>query len=113
MSGPGNGGDGEFRKPPSGGATDQNQCNITERANLNSVDASVVSALGVGDSLIVELQEGTTPRVLIRVSNGEVAGSITSRKIVTIIECLRSGFAYAAEVKSISGGLVEIEINPA
>lgn len=113
-SGGGGGGDRDFRSVPKGGAGGGvDRCAITERANLNSPVAAVISTLSVGDPLIVELIDGTTPRIVLKTVTNQIAGSLTSRLLVTFIECLRDGFAYSAEVLSISGGLVEIEISPA
>ena len=95
MSGSGGGGDRDFRSVPKGGAGGGvDRCAISERANLNSPVAAVISTLSVGDPLIVELIDGTTPRIVLKTVSNQI-------------------FAYSAEVLSISGGLVEIEISPA
>jgi len=116
MSGSGGSGGAEFRPVPTGGNGedgDEDGCAITERANLNSPDATVVSTLQVGDPLLVELIDGNVPRVIIKTATNQIAGSLTSRRLVTFIECIRSGYGYQATVLAISGGLVEIEISPA
>lgn len=101
----GGGGDG------TGGGTDK--CAIYEQAVLASPDAAVVSSLRVGEILTVGLETSPRNRVVARTNDGAVVGAITSVHLVDMIECMKDGFTYEAEVHSINGGRVEVEIRPA
>jgi hypothetical protein len=94
-----------------GGGTDK--CAIYETTVLASPVATVVATLNIGDTLTVGLETSPRNRVVVRTMAGEVAGAITSVQLVDMIECMQGGYAYEAEVKSINGGRVEIEISPA
>jgi len=129
MSGGGDGGGEDWRptsppeqpkKKPSGtggsggggGGTPGDACDITEFTTLNSPNRQVVSTLRVGDLLDVELRIGP-PRQLVAQQNGTIAGSITSPKSTQIIQCIsRQHRAYVAEVKSIRGGVCQVEVRP-
>lgn len=95
----------------SGGGVDK--CAIYERAVLASPVASVIATLNAGDPLTVELETAPRNRIVVKTAAGLVAGAITSVRLVDMIECMSEGYAYAAEVVSISGGRVEVDINPA
>lgn len=126
MSGSG-GGDGNWRPTGSaetpgtktgsgsgggGGGTSGEPCDITELTTLNSPDRTVVATLRIGDVLEVRLQAGP-PRQLVAVAGSAVAGSITSPKSAQIIQCIsQKGWTYVAEVRSIRGGLCQIEVRP-
>lgn len=113
--GSGGGGSSEDWRPPSGGSGgDNDKCAIVERTVLNSPVSAVVSGLNAGDVLTIELE--TTPRnrvVAKEPKSNQVAGAITSPRLVTMIECLQDGYFYEAEVMSVQGGRIEIEVRPA
>jgi hypothetical protein len=94
-----------------GGGSDK--CAIYETAILASPVATVVATLNVDDKLTVGLETSPRNRVVVRTKDGKVAGAITSVQLVNMIECMQSGYAYEAKVKSINGGRVEVEISPA
>lgn len=94
-----------------GGGADR--CAIYETTVLASPVATVVATLSVGDTLTVALETSPRNRIVVRTNTGAVAGAITSVNLVEMIECMQAGFAYEAEVKSISGGRIEVEISPA
>jgi len=78
---------------------------------LNSPVATVIAALRPGDVLHVQLQVGP-PRILqARNAAGRVAGSITCPEMPQIIDCIRKGSVYGADVLSVSGGRVQIRIH--
>ena len=55
----------------------------------------------------------TAPRKrVVALAGGNVAGAITSPRLIDFIECIEAGVEYSAEVKAVSGGRVEIEIRP-
>ena len=127
MSGSGSGGGGgDWRRTsvqpsePSKGTDERGErgrasadpCDVTEVTLLNSPNRTVVSTLRVGDRLVIELRPGP-PRQLLAVHASQIAGSITSPKSAQIILCIqRQNRAYIAEVRSIRGGLCEVEIRP-
>lgn len=95
----------------SGGGADK--CAIFERAVLASPVPAVVGTLNPGDPLTVELETTPRNRVVVKTAAGAVVGAITSVRLVDMIECISEGYSYAAEVVSISGGRVEVDIRPA
>lgn len=104
-TGPNGGGDG------GGGGADR--CAIYETTVLASPVARVVPTLNLGDLLTVALETSPRNRIVVRTNTGAVAGAITSVNLVEVNECMQAGFTYEAEVKSISGGRIEVEISPA
>ncbi len=69
----------------------------------------MVSKLGVGDVLTVEQRDGSVVAVD---GAGNVAGSLTPRQLVELIDCMNSGRHYNAVVLTIRGALYEVEIRP-
>ena len=109
MSGGGGGGGGAF----SGGGepAGDDACSITDRVTLNSPVKAVISTLSVGDVLdVVLVTISTVQRLEAQVSAGATAGTITSSHLVQIIRCIKAGYSYEAEVLSISGGRVDVEV---
>lgn len=94
------------------GGTISNGCNFTENTVLSSPNAAVVAKLAVGTVLDVVLVSGQVKKLLARTSSVETAGSITSARMLDLIECIEKGIEYGAKIKSIVGGRVEIEISP-
>ena len=96
-----------------GGGGGSDQCAIYETTVLASPVPDVIATLSPGDTLSVGLETAPRNRVVVRTIAGEVAGAITSVHLVDMIECMSGGYAYEAEVVSITGGRVEVEIRPA
>lgn len=96
-----------------GSGGDSDKCAIYESTVLASPVASVITTLSGGDILILELETAPRNRVVAKNDTGLVAGAITSIRLVDMIECIQAGFSYQAQVMSISGGRVEVEIRPA
>ncbi len=72
---------------------------------------SAVDALSVGDVLDVVLREEQPPLVVAVDETGlEVGGILPTGQL---IECLRQGFRFEAEVQSLNGGAVQIEVRAA
>jgi hypothetical protein len=94
----------------SGGAADG--CAIVEQTVLASPVANVVATLAIGDTLTVGLETTPRNRVVVRTIAGQVVGAITSVQLVDMIECMQGGYQYEAEVLSVSGGRVEVQIRP-
>ena len=114
---PGSGGDASAGSA-SGGAgnaggvnTGVDPCDIVQTAALNSPQPAVVRGLNVGDVLDVVLG-GTTARPILEVRTpaGAVAGSLTHRGHVDIIDCIAAGNQYEAVVVQKSGGIVAVRV---
>ncbi|AJE98828.1 hypothetical protein SG18_12675 [Pandoraea apista] len=97
-----NGGDG-----PGGGEEDP--CVLQEQAFINSVNASVLRNVRVGDVLDVQFLAGP-PRLLVNDRNANALGSITSQSYLQIIACIQNGRQYVAEVLSINGGACYVNV---
>lgn len=128
MSGGGGGGserDDKYETPRSSGAKRggglggggdglPDRCDIAQTAALNSPQPSVVQTLSVGDVLVVVLG-GTQARPILEVRTpaGVVAGSLTHRGHVDIIDCIDAGNVYEAVVVQRSGGIVTVRVQRA
>ena len=112
MSGGGGGGSSseQWRVADSRDGGEDDPCAITESTVLNSPVPNVIAGLQVGHILSVELETHPRDRVVVKRPSGQVAGAITSTRLVDIIECLRQGTQYEAVVLSVRGGRVDIEI---
>lgn len=77
------------------------------RTPLNSVDPKVLPKLSVGDELWVDERGGV---VLAVTDDGEIAGSITSKELSHLLDCMAAGFGYVAIVESINGGTCIVAI---
>jgi hypothetical protein len=124
MSGSGSSGGGSWRPEPKpgqqvgsaeggGGREAPDPCAIVEVTNLNSVDATVLRGVRLGDRLNVVYRTGPPIRLLAETPTGEVLGSITSPSMAQIIQCIgQRGRRYIAEVRVIRGGICEVEVRP-
>lgn len=111
MSGSNEGGDPKWR--PTGVISDGGKkCAIVEKTILNSPVHAVVSTLVANIELDVALEQTPRKRLVALNAGGAVAGSITSSRLVDLIECIEAGHEYIARVISVSSGRVEIEIRP-
>ena len=109
--GRGGGGSNDQWRPVGGSVGDRDdRCAITERTVLNSPVPDVIADLQVGDILSLELETRPRNRVVVKTSSGQIAGGITSTRLVDIIECLQKGIRYEAQILSAKSGRVEIEI---
>lgn len=97
----------------SGPATGGDPCAIVQQAPLNSPRPAVVSTINVGDILDVVLNAGGPRPVLEVHRQGAVAGSLTHTGHVAIIDCIRQGHRYVADVVSRSGGALDLLVRPA
>jgi hypothetical protein len=94
-----------------GGVEGEDPCDIVQTAALNSPQPVVVNGLSVGDILVVSI--GGTPAkpiLEVRTQQGLVAGSLTHRGHIAIIECISNGNQYEAIVVQKSGGMVSVRI---
>ena len=95
-----------------GGGSSTDPCNIDEIAPINSPQPAVIRALSVGDRLDVQVT-GAPRRILQLVAGAGVAGSLTHRGALNIVNCIDAGNGYEAEVITINGGQVTVRITRA
>jgi len=120
MSGSGGGG-GEWRPEPKapasvpkggedGGDVSGDPCVINEVTSLNSVSPAALRSVRVGGLLKVVFVIGPPQRLVVQDGTGQIVGSITSRSMLQIIECIQSGRQYVAEVLGIQGGSCQVRV---
>lgn len=107
MSGSGGGGYG------GGFADDEVACErLAFDTQLSSPKAPVVSRINVGDVLAAALEQQGLAQVVVLKLGNDVAGGITSPKMARLLECLRQGTNYQAEVTAKSDGQVRVRVSP-
>ncbi len=99
-------------KGSDGGGTGAGACNIVERTKINSPDPTVRATLRQNDILDVDYDAGPPKRLLARTTSGSTLGSITSPSMPQLIQCIISGYRYEAVVLAISGGMIEVQVQP-
>lgn len=117
MSGSGGADDWKFRATADGiggiggsGGGESSKCEFRHSTQLNSPVPAVLATLHAGD--ILEIILTTNNIVLAKKTTGEIAGSITYKHLVTLIECIEEGWSYSALIISLEGGACEIQITP-
>ena len=60
--------------------------------------------------LDIQIQLRGTLQIAVALLDQQVAGAITSDALVRLIECIRQGNEYVAEVRSIAGARVEVQV---
>jgi hypothetical protein len=97
--------------PPSGptGTSPCDQLRLIR--NLEAPVVGIADHLVVGDQLGVALREGQPPLVVATDPAGQEAGGILPTG--QLIECLRAGFDFVAEVTSANGGAIRLRVQPA
>lgn len=108
MSGGGGGGSPSYTG--GGGEADDEFCDITEKTTLNSPNPAAISGLTAGQILLVNLQTAPVQRLEAVDNSGTTVGAITSTRVLRIIKCINAGYSYEAEVLSVSGGRVDVEV---
>ena len=101
-------GDGGARR-----ARDGDPCAIVQQAPLNSPRPAVVATLSVGDVLNIALSDAMGRPVLEVHAPAGVAGALTHTGHLAIVDCIRKGHQYVAEVANRSGGIVTLQVRPA
>lgn len=92
-----------------GGGLAADKCDIDEQAPINSPQPAVIRTLSVGDTLDVQVTNAPR-RVLQLIAPAGVAGSLTHRGALNIVNCIDAGNSYEAEVTTINGGQVTVRI---
>jgi hypothetical protein len=98
-SGPSIGGDGGNQDPCSA---------LRLERNLEAPVPGVADVLKVGDILSVQLRDGDPPAVALVTDTGALAGSVVPT--VRLLDCLRQGVPYKAEVQEAAAGIVHVEV---
>lgn len=95
----------------SGSSSSPSDCDIAERVPLNSPQPAVLAKLKAGMTLDVALTQGPPQSLVAQIQkSGEIAGSLTPKSLARLLQCMRSGNVYIADVVTVKGGLVEVEI---
>jgi hypothetical protein len=99
--------------PPSPTPNPPPSCNKVRSAPLNSPQPGVADKLSVNDRLYVYLDKSSGRAILqVRDRTGRVAGSLTFLGHLALIECIEQGYSYEAVVMVISGGAIQLRIEP-
>lgn len=109
MSGGGGGGG------SGGGFTPRDRQTPCDQLRFRTTIASpqrAASMLSVGDILEVRLNSGPPQTIDLIDAGGNLVGAIVTRT-TDLVRCLQDGFRFEAEVQSINGGEIRIEVRPA
>ena len=110
--GSGGGGPIGFGGGTGGPSDDGTECEkLRFNTMLASPDPAVVALLAVNDVLDLEIRNQAVA-ALARSAGGSPAGYIIDR-LPQLLRCLQAGTAFEADVKSISGGAVTVEVHAA
>lgn len=89
---------------------DREVCNeINFTVSIASPDPEIVSLLKKGDMLQVAIRESQKRTFVAVLYKDNIAGSIIERAS-KLASCIKEGYAFEAEVLSISGGKIEINV---
>lgn len=108
MSGSGGGGGGGgFDSPPDSCAA------LVFDTQLSSPKQAVVTAIQVGDELLVATQTVGGTTVVVVLHKGQVAGGLASPLVQRLRECIASGTQYIATVTAKNDGQVRVRVKAA
>ena len=107
MSGSGGGGGGGFDSPP------DNCAALVFDTQLSSPKQAVVTAIQVGDELLVATQTVADTTVVVVLHNGQVAGGLASPLVQRLRECMAGGTQYVATVTAKNDGQVRVRVKAA
>lgn len=105
----GGGASGGFGGGSSAGGADS--CVLHFNTVLASPDPAEVAALSIGDVLNILIQDAP-PAVTACAPDGRIVGGIT-QEALRLRTCIQQGYAYEAEILSISGGAVQVQVHNA
>jgi hypothetical protein len=95
--------------PGGGGGDDCARLRLTRQ--IEAPVPCVADALSTGDVLGVELRTGAVDIVVLVDGSGDDAGSIIATG--RLLDCLRQGAQFQADVLSVRGGAIQVEVRPA
>lgn len=93
--------------PPGGGA---DPCVLEDVTTLNSASLIGLRTVRVGDDLEVAFIEGPPRKLVVLDQKNQVLGTITSRSMLQIMECIQAGRSYRAYVLAVNGGACQVRI---
>lgn len=108
MSGSDSGGPSIF---PSGGSAASPCETLRLQRTLEAPVPGIADELAVGDLLQVVLRDEQPPLVVAVDQAGQDAGGIVPTG--QLIDCLRQGFRFEAEITSQNGGAIQVEVRAA
>lgn len=119
----GGGGGGDWRPEPKAPVPDRkgggvgggdvvsgDPCVIDELTSLNSVSPAALRNVRPGTLLDVVFVAGPPQRLVAQDQTRQIVGSITSRSMLQIIECIQNNRRYVAEVLGIQGGSCQVRV---
>lgn len=86
------------------------QCDIAEGTKLDLPNRTALATVRVGDLLNIEFRPGPPPLLVAMAKTGSGAGSINSPSARQIMECIRRGNCYVAEVLDLEGLACRVHI---
>lgn len=105
----GAGSSGSYGGSPSAGGADS--CILRFNTVLASPVPTQVAALSLGDILMVLVQDAP-PAVTVCQPDGTIVAGIT-QEVLRLRACIQQGHTYEAEILSISGGAVQVQVRNA
>lgn len=81
------------------------------RAQINSPQPAAIASVTAGAILLIQLAPAPQTSVL-ALHQGQPIGSITGSRVTSLINCLRNGYLFEAEVVSIVGGSCTVDVRP-
>lgn len=95
---------------PRPGEGESNIClNLIIVTNLASVNQEVLSRAKEGDILPVAAQSADGPVVVLK--DGEILGTVLSRQLMTLLNCMNAGTDYKAVVAKIEDAICQVKIS--
>jgi hypothetical protein len=84
---------------------------VDELTDLLSPKADVLATVQRGDVLLLGIKKGAPP-VFVTTKKGGTVGSVVPLALETIVDCLKKGRGFEAEVISLAGGACKLHIRP-
>ena len=106
MSGSGGGNSPSFNIPSQNDSCE----NIIINTNLASPQAIVIANLTVGNRLNIIAATDQGPIQALD-GNGQIAGNIISREQIRLLNCIRQGTVYVADIIEIDNGQCQVQIH--
>lgn len=87
-------------------------CDIVETTELEMLNRTALATVRVGDVLHIELRSGAPPLLVAMAKTGSAVGAINTGTFRQIVECIRFGHEYVAQVLVLKGALCRVRIRP-
>jgi hypothetical protein len=93
-----------------GGSTDD-ECILTFRTVLNSIDEEELKKLKVGEVLVLKAESRQKNTILAAIApNNKIVGVITAPQVVTLLACIKKGYSYEAHISEIKSPVCKVEV---